>query len=72
MNRTEAVDLAERVGATFVGGAVSVLTVDGADIADLSLWQGAAVAGGAAVLSLVKTLTVQYLARRRADGGNAE
>jgi hypothetical protein len=67
MTKTEAIDLTERVGATFVGGAVSVLTANGADITSLSVWQGAAVAGGAAVLSLLKVLTTQYIARRHGE-----
>jgi r1t holin len=50
-------DLAERVIVTFVGaflGAVTVTNV--ADWGNLSMWQSAAAAGGAAVVSLLKGL----------------
>lgn len=47
-------DLAERVVSTFVAGALAVLGTNLADLTEVSLWKGAALAGAAAVVSLVK------------------
>lgn len=61
MDREFLIDLAERVVFSFIGGALGVLGAVGADITDLSLWQGAAIAGGAAVVSLLKGLAAQWI-----------
>lgn len=54
MTKTYALDLAERVATTFAGGALAVLVADGVDLTSLTVWEGAGVAGLAAVVSLVK------------------
>lgn len=55
-------DLLERAFWTFVQAGATVLT-----FTDLSTARTAAVAGGSAVLSLLKTVAVEQLARRRTE-----
>ena len=55
-NREYARDLAERVLSTFTAGALAVIGTNAADLTDLSLWKAAALAGAAAVVSLLKGL----------------
>lgn len=47
-------DLLERVLSTFAAGALAILGTNVADLTDVSLWKGAALAGAAAVVSLLK------------------
>ena len=47
-------DLLERVVSTFAAGALAVLVTNVADLTNIGLWKGAAVAGAAAVVSLLK------------------
>jgi class 3 adenylate cyclase len=54
MTKTYLLDLLERVATTFAGGALAVLVADGVDLTNLTVWEGAGVAGLAAVMSLVK------------------
>lgn len=61
MSRAFLIDLAERVVFSFIGGALATLGAVGADITDLSLWQGAAIAGGTAVVALLKGLAAQWI-----------
>lgn len=49
-------DLLERVVATFVVGALSVLGSNALDLTNVSTLKSAAIGGGAAVLTLVKGL----------------
>lgn len=49
-------DLLERVVSTFLGGALTVVAANSLDVTDLTVLKGAAVAGGLAVVSLVKGL----------------
>lgn len=61
-------DLVERVLTTFVGAFLGAVTVtNAADWGSLSMWQSAAAAGGAAVISLLKGL----LASRVGDKSTA-
>lgn len=52
------IDVAERTVATFAVAFLSVFT-----FSDLSSWHDAAIAGGAASLTLVKASLVNYLAK---------
>jgi hypothetical protein len=62
---TYAIDLAERVIWTFLGAAGAVALAGGpADMLHVSLWQGAATAGIAAAVSLVKGLFVRGFGQR--------
>jgi len=61
MTKEFAFDLLERVVATFVGAAVTVLAANGTDITELSVWESAAITGGAAVIALVKGLLARYV-----------
>ena len=47
-------DLLERVLSTFGAGALAVLGTNAADLTDVGLWKGAALAGAAAVITLLK------------------
>jgi hypothetical protein len=61
-------DLVERVVTTFVAAFVSVLVATGPmNLGDLSVWQSAAAAGGAAVVSLLKG----FLAKNVGDRNTA-
>lgn len=51
-------DAAERVTMTFVQGAVSAVALH--RLTDLSMWQGAAMAGVTAALSMVKTVVARH------------
>ena len=68
MTKEYVLDLAERVAATFAAGAIAVLTTNGADITELSLWQSAGVAGAAAALSLIKGLLARYVGDEASAG----
>ena len=68
MTSEYAKDLAERVAATFLGGVLGVVGTNGADITSLSLWESAAVAGGVAVISLVKGLLARYVGDKESAG----
>lgn len=61
MTKGYVLDLAERVVFTFIGGVIGVVGVNGADITDLSTWEAATIAGGVAVVSLVKGLLAHYV-----------
>lgn len=61
VNRKFLVDLAERVGSTFLGGALVVAGTDAADWTSLSMWQSAGVAGGLAVVALLKGLAARWV-----------
>jgi hypothetical protein len=62
---TYAIDLAERVIWTFLGAAGAVALAGGpADMLHVSFWQGAATAGIAAAVSLVKGLFVRGFGQR--------
>jgi hypothetical protein len=62
---TYAIDLAERVIWTFLGASGAVALAGGpADMLHVSFWQGAATAGIAAAVSLVKGLFVRGLGQR--------
>jgi hypothetical protein len=53
--RTYVTDLVERVLSTFLGAALAVAVAAGpADLVDLTFWKGVALAGLAAVVSLIK------------------
>jgi hypothetical protein len=55
--KTYAIDLAERIIWSFLGGTVAVIVAAGpADMFNASFWQAAATGGVAAVVSLVKGL----------------
>lgn len=45
-----------RAGRTFAQSALAVLVAAGTDFVNVALWKGAAVAGGAAVLSYLQSL----------------
>lgn len=60
-------DLLERVLSTFAAGALAVLGTNAADLTDLGLWKGAALAGAAAVVSLLKGV----LAKAKGDPDTA-
>jgi hypothetical protein len=63
--KTYAIDLAERVIWTFLGAAGAVAIAGGpADMLHVSFWQGAATAGIAAAVSLVKGLFVRDVGQR--------
>ena len=68
MTKTYALDLLERVAASFVRGALTVLGANGADITSLSVWQGAAIAGGAAVIALLKGLIAKTTGGKESAG----
>jgi protein involved in polysaccharide export with SLBB domain len=51
-------DVARRAIKTFVQAAAGVLTLDTADVLSLDTWQAAAVAGAAAVWSLIQNTVV--------------
>ncbi len=53
------VDVLERTGATFAVAFLSVFTVS-----DLSTWHDAAIAGGAAALTLIKASLVNFLSSK--------
>jgi hypothetical protein len=61
MNKEYALDLLERVVVTFLQAVLAVVAVDGTDITSLSVWEGAALAGAAAVLSLLKGILARYV-----------
>lgn len=52
-------DLTERVLMTFAGGFLAGFVVDATSIADLAMWQAAALSGVAAVVSLLKGLAAR-------------
>jgi hypothetical protein len=56
-------DTAERVVASFFGAFLTVLAAAGTDYVNVSTWRAAAIAGGAAVFSVLKAA----VASRRAD-----
>lgn len=60
-------DLLERVLSTFLAGALAVLGTNVTDLTDISLWKGAALAGAAAVVSLLKGV----LAKSKGDPESA-
>lgn len=63
--RTFAVDLAERVVATFVVTAAGIAAAAGpADMFSASFWEGAATAGIAAAGSLLKGLVARFVGDR--------
>jgi hypothetical protein len=63
--KTYAVDLIERVLWTFLGAAGAVALAGGpGDMLHVSFWQGAATAGIAAAVSLVKGLFVRSFGQR--------
>lgn len=68
MTRKYALDLLERVGLTAAGGALSVLGANGADITSLSVWQGAALAGFAAVIALLKGVVARTTGNKESAG----
>lgn len=53
-------DLAERVIVTFAGGAITAVSVPELLSFDMSIWQKAALAGGTAVVSLLKGMVARY------------
>lgn len=60
--RTYAVDLIERIVWTFLGAAGAVALAAGpADMLSVSLWEGAATAGLAAVVTLVKGIAARLI-----------
>ncbi len=61
MNKTYLLDLLERVGTTFVGGALVVAGTEAADWTELNMWKAAGVAGGLAVVSLLKGLAAKFV-----------
>lgn len=61
MNKAYIIDLTERVLATFTGAATASLALAGTEILHVSVWEGAALAGSAAVISLLKGLAARYL-----------
>lgn len=64
MTKTYALDLSAEVGGAFLAGALITLTADGVDLASLSLWQAAALSGGAAALVLAKGLVARLVGDR--------
>lgn len=59
------VDLAERVAVTFLGAfGAALLSVGPMNLGDLSVWQSAALAGVASVVSLAKGLLAQFVGER--------
>ena len=67
MTKKYARDLLERVLSTFAAAVLAIVAVNGADLTNLGLWKGAALAGAAAVLSLLKGL----LAKKSGDPESA-
>jgi len=59
------IDLAERIVWTFLEAFAGVLLLDLADVFELDLWKTAALAGLAAVLSLVKGLAAKAIGDRQ-------
>ena len=49
-------DLVERIVRTFLAAASTVLLADGTNLLDVSVWEGAAVAGYTAVVTLIMGL----------------
>lgn len=63
-----AVDLAERVVVTFLGAFVAALVAAGPmDLGNLSVWQSAALAGVASVVSLLKGIAARFVGDRSAS-----
>lgn len=62
MTRKQVLDLVERAAWTFAQAALAVLLLDPARMADKQVLHAAAIAGLAAVLSLVKNIAKQRLA----------
>jgi hypothetical protein len=63
--RTYVVDLIERVVATFVATVAGVAVAAGpADLFTLSFWEGAATAGLASAVSLVKGVAAKFIGDR--------
>jgi hypothetical protein len=61
-------DLVERVAMTFVAAFLGAVTItSAADWGDLTMWQSAASAGGAAVFTLIKGI----VASQRGDSSSA-
>lgn len=54
-------DAAERAVATFLQAAIPAVST--AAVFDLAMWEGAALAGGAAVLSLAKSAFARFMGR---------
>lgn len=54
-------DAAERAVSTFLQAAIPAVSTTA--VFDLAMWEGAALAGGAAVLSLVKSAFARYMGR---------
>lgn len=66
MNRVFLIDLVERVATTFLGGALVVAGTEAADWTSLSMWQSTGVAGGLAVVSLLKGLAAKSVGDKSA------
>lgn len=56
-------DIAERAALTFVQAALAVVVAAGADFLDVNLWKAAALAGCAAVFSLIYNVVKQAATR---------
>lgn len=61
MNKAYVLDLLERVGTTFLGGALVVAGTEAADWTDLTMWKAAGIAGGLAVVSLLKGIAARFV-----------
>lgn len=70
MNKIDWKDVLDRAEWTFAQAAIAVVAAAGTSFVDVALWKSAAIAGGAAVISLLKNVFVQV--KDPGDGGVSE